>query len=244
MSSLPLFLPTFLTPPTLSSPLMKRRQMFMTDEKGEGSDVIPSPICIGCVAGPALVSTRLQSTRGACGGGGGDVCRRERYTRSPTGAVIRKSCKNYQALGEFHLHPLASETSSTSVLAAHGDGDTGVIQCKLSEAKVRGEERGDEGGFFCLRSPCLCSEETNLGLFFSLTNLCQRDFFKRSHVRPLPLQAFHPLQSFIHASVYPSFSLRDTCFGLVAMYVRHCSTKVFFTFPLGLLAGLMLLLLL
>lgn len=64
--------------------------MFMTDEMGEGSDVIPSPICICGVAGPALVSTRLQNTRGACDG---DVCRRERYTRSPTGAVIRKSCK-------------------------------------------------------------------------------------------------------------------------------------------------------
>lgn len=86
--------------------------MSMTDEKGEGSDVIPSPICIGCVAGPVSVSAWLHSTRGACGG---DVCRRERYTRSPTGAVIRKSCKNYQALREFHLYPLASETSSTSV---------------------------------------------------------------------------------------------------------------------------------
>lgn len=45
--------------------------MFMTDEMGEGSDVIPSPVCICGVAGPALVSTRLQNTRGACGG---DVC--------------------------------------------------------------------------------------------------------------------------------------------------------------------------
>lgn len=36
--------------------------MFMTDEMGEGSDVIPSPICICSVAGPALVSTGLQST--------------------------------------------------------------------------------------------------------------------------------------------------------------------------------------
>lgn len=36
--------------------------MFMTDEMGEGSDVIPGPICICSVAGPASVSTRLQNT--------------------------------------------------------------------------------------------------------------------------------------------------------------------------------------
>lgn len=35
--------------------------MFMTDEMGEGSDVIPSPICVCSGAGPALVSTRLQN---------------------------------------------------------------------------------------------------------------------------------------------------------------------------------------
>lgn len=91
--------------PLLSLELMRQSQMFMTDEMGEGSDVIPSPICICCVASPALVSTRLWNTRGACGG---DVCRRERYKSSPTGTVIRKTCKNYRALREFHLSPFNS----------------------------------------------------------------------------------------------------------------------------------------
>lgn len=65
--------------------------MFMTDEMREGSDVIPSPICICSVAGPSLVSARLQRSRGACVG---DVRQRESYTSSPTGAVIKKNCKN------------------------------------------------------------------------------------------------------------------------------------------------------
>ena len=47
----------------------------------------------------------------------------------------------------------------------------------------------------------------------------------RFHIRPFPLKAFHPLQSFIHSSVYPSISPRERCFHLVAMYVRHCGIK-------------------
>ena len=67
--------------------------MFMTDEMGEGSDVIPSPICICSVAGPALVSTRLQNTEQPEGpvvlmGAGGNGTQ-----GSPVGAIIRKSCK-------------------------------------------------------------------------------------------------------------------------------------------------------
>lgn len=94
--------------------------MFMTDEMGEGSDVIPSPPCICGGADPTVLSARVLNTRGACVG---DVCRRERYTRSPCGAVIRKKCKkNYPAPWRISpvslqlLRPAALECTLHTVL--------------------------------------------------------------------------------------------------------------------------------
>lgn len=131
--------------------------------------------------------------------------------------------------------------STTGVSAAHG-----AVTRERYRVNYQTQERSEqeEGMRMHFSEMYLFVQvETNLRLFF-FNKFMPTGILMRFCIRPFPLKAFHPLQSFIHSSVYPSISLGERCFHLVAMYVRHCGIKsvFFFTFPLGLLTGLMLLL--
>lgn len=142
----------------------------------------------------------------------------------------------------FTCLPSAPEMSPTGVSAARGavtpERYRVNYQTRECSEQVEGMRVHFSDMFLFVRV------ETNLRLFF-FNKFMPTGIFMRFRVRPFPPKAFHPLQSFIHSSVYPSISLGERCFHLVAMYVRHCGIKsVFFIyiFPLGLLTDLMLLL--
>lgn len=121
--------------------------------------------------------------------------------------------------------------STTGVSAAHG-----AVTRERYRVNYQTQERSEqeEGMRMHFSEMYLFVQvETNLRLFF-FNKFMPTGILMRFCIRPFPLKAFHPLQSFIHSSVYPSISLGERCFHLVAMYVRHCGIKsVFFYFSTG-----------
>lgn len=130
-------------PPSVPHSILSPPVIFVADEAepnvydrwdGRGKWCRPSPICICSVAGPALVSYKAAEHWTAGGACGGDGCWRERYPRSPIGAIIRKSCKKLPSPQRISLvSPSAPQTSSTSARGCTQCCDTRVTQSKLSE---------------------------------------------------------------------------------------------------------------
>lgn len=94
----------------------------------------------------------------------------------------------------------------------------------LFQQEHLGEGRG---GFFYFLPVCdLQSSAARRQISACFSNkYMPTGYFKSLHVRPLPPRAFYPPQFFIRSSIHPSSSGR--CLGLVALYVRNCSTEVF-----------------
>lgn len=120
--------------------------------------------------------------------------------------------------------------SATGVSAAHGAVTRERYRVNYQTQECSEQKEGMRMHFSEMY--LFVQVETNLRLFF-FNKFMPTGIFMRFRIRPFPLKAFHPLQSFIHSSVYPSISLGERCFHLVAMYVRHCGIKSIFYISTG-----------